>query len=252
MRNIIVCGDGYCGVDYEGKVCCATCVDKTECEKRCELVNDNPSLQLCKHQQSVKMDELNSFKPKGREGLRHNTVCCSCGEPLSESEEDDFKYDDAHYCESCYYETFDTCGYCGETTYQEGMRWVSYRDYSICEICYDNNFSSCSECDEIFHTDETRVNAHGDIVCDWCWERLYTTCENCNEGWRSEDIKVTDIEAAILCPSCWSDMIATCEVCGKTGYSENMHEHGDYSSLCNGCYEDALEPEEDEGEEEIE
>lgn len=71
--------------------------------------------------------------------------CYNCGDALSEY---DIYWgaDDMAYCESCYYQIFDSCSHCGETHYQQDIRYVDGEYY--CPYCFDRYCTECAECGE--------------------------------------------------------------------------------------------------------
>lgn len=249
-RNVIVCNDGYCLVDHKNKVCCAFCPEVDDCEEKCEPMQENDTLGLCTHQKSIKIDDIISFKPTGKSGLRYYEPCYSCGESLGEENEDYYVYGGEKYCFLCFDETFSTCGYCGEVHHQESMRYCEDKEYDICDSCYSEYFEYCSECDELFHQDDVTHIHDGDRVCDRCLSKEYATCDDCGELRKLNEISISDIEAESLCPYCWNRNVVECDGCGMTGDKDNMHEV-DNEMFCEGCYE-GIEEEQEESEGESE
>jgi len=105
--------------------------------------------------------------------------CENCGAALHE--EDAFFNDDGSpYCEECFYELYERCGYCGIVFPAEEA--ISTRDNAICPRCYDRYYTTCNECGEVIYMDEAAyVEDYGDYCTD-CYERHFAECPICKDA----------------------------------------------------------------------
>lgn len=72
-------------------------------------------------------------------------ACSDCGDRVNEDE----TYtgaDGEMYCQTCFYDRFDTCGRCGETHYRDDLYYTE--DGDMCEYCLDRHYEHCVLCDE--------------------------------------------------------------------------------------------------------
>ena len=78
-------------------------------------------------------------------------TCNHCGR-LIDDNDDYVGADDEHYCESCFYDRFNTCEHCGSVYYTEDLIYVESVGYDVCEWCLNHNYNTCDQCDEYFRT----------------------------------------------------------------------------------------------------
>lgn len=76
-------------------------------------------------------------------------TCANCGDGLHE-DEGYYAPDDNTYCESCYYELFDTCELCGETHDREHITYVESTRENVCHECLDARFTMCDNCGDYY------------------------------------------------------------------------------------------------------
>lgn len=102
--------------------------------------------------------------------------CYECGRTI----EDDEVYvgvDDERYCESCFYEIFDTCSHCGETHYRDDLTYVESTGEDVCNYCLYRHFTTCNHCEEFFRINSVIIVGQS-IYCRNCLDDLNIEGEN--------------------------------------------------------------------------
>jgi hypothetical protein len=143
--------------------------------------------------------------------------CCSspsgreCADCGCEIDEDDAVYvNGEYYCRDC----VSWCNNCQEYHRSESY-WVESEDRHVCEDCFNKYYTTCGYCGEVVSRGDTYwVESEKESVCEDCIDEHYFLCDECNEYYRNTEKN---------------------QLCGRY--------------LCDDCYEEATE-DEDEDEEE--
>lgn len=135
--------------------------------------------------------------------------CADCGCYI-EDDDDAIYVNGEYYCRDC----VNWCDWCDDYHRQESY-YIESREIHVCADCFNEYFASCDYCYNNVDRDEvTWVDSDDRYVCDNCLEEHYFQCDECGEYFRSRQ----------------------------------YHEHGN-RHLCDECYEDAIEDEEENAEE---
>jgi len=150
--------------------------------------------------------------------------CYSCGDLVREG--DAFYYCDDVYCEGCFDDNFDYCGYCDETFRRNNIfevhdgRETAY----ICECCRDSNYTQCNDCNEYFSNNITEIDS-GEYVCEECLEN-YTLCNGCDTYTK----ECTEVDNEYYCQDCLEDRFKECDHCDEWIPKNDLKD-----GLCENC-----------------
>lgn len=134
------------------------------------------------------------------------------------------------------------CADCGDPIDEDDAYYVNGEYY--CRDCVEY----CECCHE-YHRGETYFIDSEDIyVCESCYDEYYVTCDCCHSNCNRDDATWIESEDVYVCDECRDDHYFCCDECGEYFHNDDIHCHDD-RTLCEDCYEECLDEEEDENEE---
>lgn len=128
-----------------------------------------------------------------------NAHCCSdCGCDIYD-EDDVIWINGSAYCRDCVH----YCEHCAEYHRQEEY-YIDDRDIYVCESCFDEYYVYCEECCRNVDRDDARwIESEGNYVCDECVAENYFECEECEEYFHNDDAH--EHEGRCLCEDCYEE-----------------------------------------------
>ena len=133
-----------------------------------------------------------------------------------------------------------TCTECGCSLDEDDVIWINGDVY--CRDCCHY----CEWCDEYHMGSEYYVRNFG-YVCEHCIDRHFYYCDSCDEYVREDDAYWIECENRYVCESCLDHYYSYCENCGEYFPDDDVREYNGLM-LCNDCYEDRVENDDDEDE----
>jgi hypothetical protein len=131
-----------------------------------------------------------------------------------------------------------TCACCGEDDISEDDVITGPDDETYCETCYDETFATCGRCDDIILQDDVitiNANTRSEIqVCESCRDNYYIECTGCGDHFDSDHIYMSDSSDS-YCESCSEDM-TYCDDCGEVISCESSYYDENDSTYCEYCY----------------
>ena len=175
-----------------------------------------------------------------------NINCCSngytcehCGCVVNENEI--YWVGDYRYCRDC----VSYCDDCGEYYLNDDVTYVDSVDRCVCSWCLDNNYYYCEDCDEYYvHEDVTYIDSLNRYVCNDCLDDNYTFCDECEEYFPNDETTFIDHLDMNVCDECLRKFYTQCDECGEY-YPNDQINHTGNEHLCNECYEEKNEEDEE-------
>jgi hypothetical protein len=130
------------------------------------------------------------------------------------------------------------CADCGCELDEDERIYVNGEYY--CRDCV----SYCDYCHDYHRQTSYYIPGRGIDVCESCFESYYTTCEYCEENIDRDDARWVESEDGHVCDSCIDEHYFYCDGCNEYYRNEDMHRLDD-RELCDYCYEEATEEEEE-------
>lgn len=195
----------------------------------CGYINDlGTNYPDYRHFSNVTLSRIKGSENNNSINVGAKPICVGCGERHWTRENID--------CCNTY-----KCSDCGGSIEDEDdIIWIDGDPYCR-DCCY-----WCEYCEEYHHGESHYVRNYG-YVCEYCLERHFSYCECCGEYVREDDMYWIECEEQYVCEDCLGNHYSYCDDCGEYFPDEDMNEYDGYT-LCNNCYNERIEQDEDDDE----
>lgn len=152
----------------------------------------------------LKVEQDEDFYCTGDCAIRDGWVSCeSCGEWLAE--DDAREYNDDHYCNDCWDESFFTCEKCDCDDSRDTMV-TTPEDEGWCTDCFNLHYDRCDECDEYILCEDACNDECGNTYCQSCYDDNFSNCVNCGDMFLNDDLHCANASGEYYCQSCYDEL----------------------------------------------
>ena len=157
-------------------------------------------------------------------------ICIECGHYHSEEEcISCCSTPNKYYCEDCGCRISDA----------DDVVWID--GYPYCRDCVE----WCDCCDEYHRGESYYIDGRDIYVCESCFDQYYVYCDCCGCNVDRDDARWVESENRYVCDECIDEYYFICDECDEYYHENEINRHNG-KCLCDSCYEECTENEEDE------
>jgi hypothetical protein len=169
-------------------------------------------------------------------------ICADCGSFIG-SEDDVYWIGDESYCRDCV--TY--CEYCDEYEVNDNTTFIECENRYVCHNCLNNHYSYCERCHEYYRNEDVYyIECEDRDVCRDCLDDHYRICNDCEEYFPEDAMTWVESVREYVCNECLKEYYERCEECDDFFLTGDMYHDDDGKALCNDCYNDKYEENEEE------